>query len=228
MFWVVSDFPALVFAFPLWASVHGKLTTGQIRAEGTISTPKMLQRGWKSEELGIIPKKEVKTELGATCSFFCSQQEYMKTLPSSSRHVTFDVGDVAVAAVHLHPLLHGAHHDLFRKLLGILQQHRVGPRGAARWTPLLRGNQTGLLAPGSVLILGHGVTLLGFNAAHSPGDAVQGEGLQVLDSHTCIFAARRCIPELDSSSAAGKQKRREIKQLDGGKWKKGPLNLWPV
>lgn len=45
-----------------------------------------------------------------------------------SGDVTLDVRDVDVAAVDLHPLLHGSGHDLLRELVRVLQQHRVDLR----------------------------------------------------------------------------------------------------
>ena len=89
-----------------------------------------------------------------------------------SWHVTLNVRDVTVAAVHLHPLLHGPGHDLLGEPLGVLQQHRADLRRAH-----LRVDQVGLLAPGStdrllcgVCILGPRVTPLGFDAPHALGD----------------------------------------------------------
>ncbi|MEQ2182370.1 hypothetical protein GOODEAATRI_021677 [Goodea atripinnis] len=61
-----------------------------------------------------------------------------------SWNITLDVGDVTVAAVHLHPLLHGPSHNFLRQPLSVFQEHRVhlgGPVGLQQAE--LRSRQTG-------------------------------------------------------------------------------------
>lgn len=92
-----------------------------------------------------------------------------------SWHITFNVGDVAVALVYLHPLLHRPGHDLLWQLLGVFQQHWVDLWRVVCWAHL-GVNQVGFLSPGllpfairpfcGVCILSSRATPLGFDTPH--------------------------------------------------------------
>ncbi|KAG7240515.1 hypothetical protein INR49_026799 [Caranx melampygus] len=109
-------------------------------ATGSPGTPLQENFGrrlYDSSSMNVFETVDLDSHVGPPVSVSAQSSLCTQTHLSMSRHITFNVGDVAVASVYFHPLLHGPGHNLLREPLGVFQQHWVDLRRGLHRRPHL-------------------------------------------------------------------------------------------